>query len=162
MIFSATKTLIDTVCKYVSLEKLNVKSDTSNSFFGAEYDADFVEISTESSNTFSFEVSENEIIIFLFDDHIHFEDYTSDLADGEPDYVQRADEFLNKLFTLPIELHSTFKGIKMSAAKTFSLPKMAEKAVPAKQFAPQELKIFSKRKLSVSKQKYLTARLQNL
>lgn len=132
MIFKATETLTDTVCKYVPSEKLNVKSDTFKNYFGAEYDANFVEILTESSDTFSFEVSEKEIIIFFFNDHIHFEDYTSDLEYGELNYVQRADEFLNKLFTLPIELHSTFKGNKNVSSENFFITEKGRESCAGK------------------------------
>lgn len=146
MIFSATKTLTDTVCKYVPLEKLNVKFDTFKSFFGAEYDADFVEILTESSDTFSFEVSENEIIIFFFNDHIHFEDYAFDLEDGEHDYVQRADEFLNKLFTLPIEIHSTFKGNKNVSSESFFITEKGRESCAGKAVWSAGLKNVLKKK----------------
>lgn len=146
MIFEATKTLTDTVCKYVPLEKLNVKFDTFKSFFGAEYDADFVEILTESSDTFSFEVSENEIIIFFFNDHIHFEDYAFDLEDGEHDYVQRADEFLNKLFTLPIEIHSTFKGNKNVSSESFFITEKGRESCAGKAVCSAGLKNVLKKK----------------
>ena len=146
MIFEATKTLTDTVCKYVPLEKLNVKFDTFKSFFGAEYNADFVEILTESSDTFSFEVSENEIIIFFFNDHIHFEDYAFDLEDGEHDYVQRADEFLNKLFTLPIEIHSTFKGNKNVSSESFFITEKGRESCAGKAVCSAGLKNVLKKK----------------
>lgn len=146
MIFETTKTLTDTVCKYVPLEKLNVKSDTFKNYFGAEHDADFVEISTESSNTFSFEVSENEIIIFFFNDHIHFEDYTFDLDDSETDYVQRADEFLNKLFTLPIELHSTFKGNKNVSSENFFITENGRESCAGKTVCSAGIKNILKKK----------------
>lgn len=146
MIFAETKTLTDTVCKYVPFEKLNIKSDVCKDFKGLAYDADFVGISTESSDTFNFEVSENEIIIFFFNDHIHFEDYTSDLDDGEPDYVQRADEFLNKLFTLPIELHSTFKGNKIIRSESFFITENGKENCAGKTFMSAGLKNVLKKK----------------
>ena len=49
-------------------------------------------------NNVSFEVLDNEIIVFYFTDHYHFEDYSSELEEGEDDYIKRAKDFLIELF----------------------------------------------------------------
>lgn len=69
--------------------------------------SDFVTL--EAEHNVGFEVFENEIIIFYFKDHVHFEDYSSEREEGEPDYVERAKDFLVNLFTKEIRIEEYYK-----------------------------------------------------
>ena len=73
---------------------------------------DFVMI--DEKNHVGFDVMENEIIVFYFTDHMHFEDYTSELEEGEDDYIKRAKDFLIELLTYTIRHDEFFKGKKKS------------------------------------------------
>ena len=114
MNFEATKQLLDVVGRFIQIENINVQSDGNRDWRGREYIADYVEIIKEQPNRIGFEVVEEEIVIFFFTDHIHFEDYSSALNNDGPDYVARAIEFLKMLFTLPIERRYTTKGEKIT------------------------------------------------
>lgn len=155
MNFTATKTLTDTVGKYVSAEKLNIKSNGHKDYWGREYTADFVEIFSEEPNRLSFEVTENEIIVFFFTDHIHFEDYTFDLNDGEPDYIQRAAEFLDKLFTLPIALEYMSKGNRIIKSESFFISDNEKESCAGKTLSSAGIKnIFKKKRYRVEIKKF--------
>lgn len=64
----------------------------------------------EQSHRVGFEVLEQEIIVFYFTDHVHFEDYTCPPEEGQPNYVDRAKAFLTDLFTLPLRHRATYRG----------------------------------------------------
>ena len=61
----------------------------------------------DETHNVGFEIFENEIIVFFFSAHTHFENY-SDKNNSE--YISRAKEFLNKLFTCTIKHEKIFKG----------------------------------------------------
>lgn len=125
--FKATEQLIDTVSKFIPTERITIKSKGNKDWRGTEYTADYVEIIKEKPNRISFEVTEEEIILFFFSDHIHFEDYTLDLAPEDANYVDRAIEFLKKLFTLPIERRYTIKGDRVTRDESFFILPNQEK-----------------------------------
>ncbi len=127
MNFEATKRLLDVVSSYIPIENLTVKSDGNIDWRGRAYIADFVEIIKEGSNQISFQVTEKEIIVFFFTDHIHFEDYSSASENNDPNYVERAMEFLKKLFTFPVELRYTTKGDKIIWSESYFVLPNAEK-----------------------------------
>ena len=84
MNFEITNELIDTIKPYT--ENVTVKISTDNKDWkGRDYKSDFVTI--DEKNNVGFEVFDNEIIVFYFTDHYHFEDYSSELEDGEDDYI---------------------------------------------------------------------------
>lgn len=95
------------------LTKLHLKSLCLNAFDKSDF------VTLIENQDVGFEVFDNEIIVFYFTDHTHFEDYSSDLNEGDPDYVQRAKEFLKQLFTLPIRKYDIFKGKKLSCDKYY-------------------------------------------
>lgn len=116
MNYNTTQILLDTVKPYFDIE--NIKITTENTDWkDRPYKSDFVTL-IENQDV-GFEVFDNEIIVFYFTDHTHFEDYSSDLNEGDPDYVQRAKEFLKQLFTLPIRKYDIFKGKKLSCDKYY-------------------------------------------
>ncbi len=119
MNFKETEQLLTTVTKYLSSDKIRIQTDTCKDYLGKSYTADYVQITNDPNNHIGIEVTENEIIIFFFTDHAHFEDYTSPIKEGETNYIQRAAEFLDKLFTLPIERNYTIKGNRIIRDESF-------------------------------------------
>jgi hypothetical protein len=99
-------------------ENVNITISTENiDWKGEKYKSDFVTI--DEKNNFGFEVFDNEIIVFYFTDHCHFEDYTSDLEDGNDDYIKRAKDFIIKLFENKIKYVQIYKGKKLVAEKYY-------------------------------------------
>lgn len=103
-----TRQLLDVLKPYTDNVKLKITS---------EKDSDFVTI--DKYRNVGFEVFDNEIIVFYFTDHCHFEDYTSDLQDGQQNYVERAKEFLRNLFQHRIRHTRHYKGKRLYSEKYF-------------------------------------------
>ena len=116
MNFKITNELIDTIKPYIENATVTISSDNKD-WKGRDYKSDFVTI--DANNNVGFEVLENEIIVFYFTDHCHFEDYSSELQDGEDDYAQRAKKFLIDLFTNEIRYVSVYKGKKLFCEKYY-------------------------------------------
>lgn len=81
---------------------------TNEDWRGREYQSDLVTL--DSANNIGFEVLENEIIIFYFTEHHHFEDYSFERDLSLPNYVERAKEFLKDLFSCTIRYEKKYKG----------------------------------------------------
>jgi len=113
--FEITAALIEMIKPYT--EDIIIDSSAKKDYLGRKYQSDFVTIAQE--NNFGFEVFDNEIIVFLFTDHYHFEDYTSDLQEGQDDYVKRTKEFLKELFKVRIRHIEYYKGKKMISEKYY-------------------------------------------
>ena len=111
--FIATEKIVEFTDKFIPKSQYVVQTDGHKDYLGRSYTADYVEIIKQSPCHIAFEVVENEIIIFYFGDHIHFEDYSSELEQGMPNYVDRAIEFLEMFFRYPIERRYTSKGNKV-------------------------------------------------
>ena len=95
MNYETTKELLEVIDQYI--ENANITISTENEDWkGKKYESDFVTI--DEKNNVGFELFDNEIIVFYFTDHCHFEDYSSDLEDGDDDYIKRAKDFIVKLF----------------------------------------------------------------
>lgn len=112
----ATNELINFITPYVNMNSISVCSENTD-WRGKDAHSDF--ISVGESNSVSFEVFDNEIIIFYLGDHTHFEDYSSELQDGQVNYIERAKKFLAELFTLPVKHTSVFKGRKLAYDKYY-------------------------------------------
>ncbi len=67
----------------------------------------------DNNNNVGFKVFDNEITVFYFTDHCHFEDYTSEPKEME-DYIQRAKDFLVELFENKIKHIESYKGKALS------------------------------------------------
>ena len=76
MNFKITNELIDTIKPYTENAIITLSTDNKD-WKDRDYKSDFVTI--DEKNNFGFEVFDNEIIVFYFTDHYHFEDYSSDL-----------------------------------------------------------------------------------
>lgn len=114
MNYSVTQELLSIAKAYCNPENITISTENKD-FKGRTYLSDFITL-IEKQNI-SFEVFDNEIIVGYFTDHIHFEDYSSGLNEGERDYIERAKEFLTNLFTLPIRYTETFKGKTLISEK---------------------------------------------
>ena len=120
MNYSVTKELLDTIKPMVSEDTININTKNTD-WRGKEYYSDFVTI--DDKNGVGFEVLENEIIMFYFAEHHHFEDYSYELEDGQPDYIARAKDFLKDLFCCTITQQKVFKGKALISEKyIFTLP----------------------------------------
>lgn len=118
MNYETTAILLDAIRPY--LENASVKISTENrDLRGQSYESDLVNI--DPVNHVGFEVFENEIIVSYFSDHCHFEDQTSELQDGEENYIERAKSFLIELFEHKIQLIECWKGKKLSSEKYYLL-----------------------------------------
>ncbi len=127
MNFKGTEKLISVTGKFINADNYNIRTKGHKNYRGVEYTADYVEIINDPHNSVSFEVTENEIIVFFFTDHVHFNDYAMDLEDNESDYIERAAEFLENLFTLPIERKYTVKGNKVIRDESMFIQSQTEK-----------------------------------
>lgn len=116
MNFEITTELLETIKSYI--EKANTTIATENKDWkGRNYKSDFVTI--DEKNNVGFEVFDNEIIVFYFTDHYHFEDYSSELQDGDDNYIKRAKDFLNELFENQIKYIEIYKGKKLATEKYY-------------------------------------------
>ncbi len=146
MNFESTQRLLDVVSNYVKTENISIESGDNKDWKGRKYIADFVEIIKEEPNQISFEVTGEEIIIFFFNDHVHFDDYSSALDNNDADYVERAIEFLKKMFTLPIETRYTTKGDRIIRNESyFVLPNNEKESCVGTAFGSAGLKNFFKK-----------------
>lgn len=127
MNFQATDKLIAVTNKYIKCDNYTIKTEGHKDYRGVDYTADYVEILNDTSNSVSFEVTENEIIIFFFSDHVHFSDYGLEVEEDEPDYIDRAVEFFENLFTPPIERKYIIKGNKVVRDKSYFIMSQTEK-----------------------------------
>jgi len=118
MNFEITSELLKVLEPYI--EKAAVTVSTENKDWkNCDYKSDFVMI--DKKNNVGFEVMDSEIIAFYFTDHYHFEDYTSELQEGQKNYIERAKEFLLELFQYRIRHIEYYKGKTLSSEKYFIL-----------------------------------------
>lgn len=127
MNFKVTEKLISITNKFINADNYIIQTERHKDYQGIEYTADYVEIISDTHNSVGFEVTEDEIIVFFFTDHAHFNDYGMDLKDNEPDYIERAAEFLEKLFILPIERKYTVKGTTVVREESLFILSQTEK-----------------------------------
>lgn len=128
MNYQTTQELLHTIHPFA--EKSNIQISISNKDYrGKEYKSDYITI--DKNNSVGFEVFENEIIVFFFSEHHHFEDYSFTLDDGEPDYIMRAKEFLTNLLTCTIRQEKTFKGKTLTRERYIFVHKDGTEECPA-------------------------------
>ena len=114
MNFEITNELINTLKQYTENATITLSTDNKD-WKDRDYKSDFVTI--DEKNNFGFEVFDNEIIVFYFTYHYHFEDYSSELEDGEDDYIKRAKDFLTDLFENQIKYVEIYRGKKLATEK---------------------------------------------
>lgn len=116
MNYEITKELIETITPYIVPDSITISTNKIN-WKGSKYYSDLV--TAEQKHRVGFEVFDNEIIVFYFTDHCHFEDYSSNISDIEDNYIIRAKKFIIELFTLPIRHVETYKGKKLISEKYY-------------------------------------------
>lgn len=114
MNFEITSVLLEALKPYLENSVVDISTDNTD-WRNRNYKSDLVTI--DAKNHVGFEVFENEIIAFYFTDHYHFEDYTSELQDGEENYIERAKHFLKELFEYKIRHVEYYKGKTLSSEK---------------------------------------------
>lgn len=118
--YTVTQELLNIIEPFVSVHAISI-STRNVDWRGKEYDSDLITI--DDKNRIGFEVFDNEIIMFYFSEHHHFEDYSSVFDESEPDYIERAKTFLRDLFSCTITHQKTFKGKTLISEKyTFIHP----------------------------------------
>ena len=93
---------------YINNATITISSDKGSDF-----------VTIDEKNNVGFEVFDNEIIVFYFTDHQHFEDYSSVLEDKEEHFIERAMDFLSKLLQYPIRHICCYKGKRISIEKYY-------------------------------------------
>ena len=116
MYFEITNELINTLKQYTENATITLSTDNKD-WKDRDYKSDFVTI--DEKNNFCFEVFDNEIIVFYFTDHYHFEDYSSDLEDGDDNYIKRAKGFIVELLENKIKYIQIYKGKKLATEKYY-------------------------------------------
>lgn len=105
--FDATKRILSKISRYISVDSVCVEQTTA-------YYGNAVELVTVSEEVnVGFEAAEESVIFYFFSDHVHFDDYTSELEEGDPDFLTRAEAFVDDLFTRPIHRRYTRKGTRV-------------------------------------------------
>lgn len=118
MNFETTAVLLEVLTPYIENAIVDISSYSKN-WRNRGYKSDFVTI--DAKNHVGFEVFDNEIIVFYFTDHYHFEDYSSEPQDREENYIKRAESFLKELFEYKIRHVEYYKGKTLSSEKYFLL-----------------------------------------
>lgn len=116
MNFEITNELINTIKPYTENVTIIISTDNKD-WKGRNYKSDLVTI--DEKNRVGFEVLDQEIIVFYFTDHYHFEDDSSDLNDGDDNYIKRAKDFIIHLFTEQIKYIEIYRGKKLAAEKYY-------------------------------------------
>ena len=118
MNFETTSILLDAIKPYIKNAAVEITVANSDRH-DRSYKSDIVSI--DAKNNVGFEVFDNEVIVFYFTDHCHFEDYSSELQNGEDNYIERARSFLKGLFKNKIRHIEYYKGKTLSSEKYFIL-----------------------------------------
>ncbi len=118
MNFNITAMLLEVLKPYIENADVTISSENKD-WKNRDYKSDLVTI--DKKNNVAFEVFENEVIVYYFTDHCHFEDYSSELREGQAPFSERAKEFLLELFQYSIRHVEYFKGKTLSSEKYFIL-----------------------------------------
>ena len=118
MNFETTLILLDSLQSYTGNSKIEISAENKD-WRNHSCKSDFIAI--DAKNHIGFEVLENEIIVFFFTDHCHFQDYSLSLQDGEDNYIERAKTFLNELFKYRVRHVEYYNGNALYSEKYFLL-----------------------------------------
>ena len=116
MNYLTTKALLEALNPYTDNASIHI-STVNKDWQGKEYKSDFVMI--DEKNHVGFEVFDNEILVFYFTDHCHFEDYSYGSENEGADYIKRAKDFLMLLFENRIKYIEIYKGKKLASEKYY-------------------------------------------
>lgn len=143
---SREKTLLflDKIRDYIDIENVELKEET---FRGSKY----IEVQLTPNGEISFHVYDNEIIVFYFSAHSHFDNYWY----GDNRYIDEAVDFLIYLFNEPFKLVEFFKGENNIGVKQYVLEDGEEICVSEILYTRHSLKnIFKKRRCEIKIIKY--------
>ncbi|MCD8026745.1 MAG: hypothetical protein LUF33_07460 [Clostridiales bacterium] len=116
MNFKTTLELLEVLDPFIENANITV-SDRSKNIKNKNLKSDYVMI--DRKNNIGFEVFDNEISVFYFTEHCHFDDYASELIEGEDDYIKRAKDFLFELLQNQIRHMEIFKGESLHSEKYY-------------------------------------------
>ena len=114
--FETTSVLLEVLKPYIENSVVDISTENKD-WRNRDYKSDLVTI--DAKNRVGFQVFDNEIIIFYFTGHCHFEDYSSEPQNGQDNYIERAKSFLKKLFEYKILHIEYYKGKSLSSKKYF-------------------------------------------
>lgn len=117
MNYETTSLILKELEPYIVNSQIKISSKNEN-YFHSKCKSDYIMI--DSANNVGFEVFDNEIIVFYFTMHIHFEDYSFEPDDDKDNnYIKRAELFLKELFEYTIQHIEYYKGKKLISEKYF-------------------------------------------
>ncbi len=118
MNFENTTQLLEALKPFTENADITVSTENKD-WKNRAYRSDLVTIDQE--NNVGFEVFPNEIVVFFFTDHLHFEDYTCEPEKEQENYVERAKSFLLELFQYKIRHIEFYKGKTLLREKYYIL-----------------------------------------
>ncbi|MBQ8683328.1 MAG: hypothetical protein IJ518_02280 [Clostridia bacterium] len=115
--FDTTKRILSKIGRYVSVDSVSVEQTT-------DYCGNPVELITISKDVnVGFEAAEESVIFYFFSDHVHFDDFSVELEGDEPNFLARAESFVDDLFTLPIHRRYSRKGTRVVSDQSWFVQK---------------------------------------
>lgn len=116
MNFDITSKIIEELKPYIKDESIAVSLENKD-WKKRDYKSDLVTI--DEKNNVGFEVFDNEIIVYYFTDHCHFEDYSSEFDEVEDNYIKRAIDFLAELLQYKICHQEYYRGKSLYSEKYY-------------------------------------------
>lgn len=107
MNYKITSQLLDALENYFVKSEISISTENKD-WKNRDCKSDLVMI--DEKNNVGFEVFDNEIIVFYFTDHSHFEDYSSEPDEVEDNYIKRAANFILELFQYKICHKEYYRG----------------------------------------------------
>ena len=115
MNYKVTEDILNSIQPVCDLSNVSVSTENED-WRGRTNKSDFVTINER--HNIGFEVFDNEIIVFYFTNHDHF-DYDSSMTENYEEYAANVIDFLNRIFTLPILYVKVTKGKSVKREEYF-------------------------------------------
>lgn len=115
MNYKTTSQLLEAMDTFIDKSKISISTDNKD-WKNRDYKSDFVMIDDKSN--VGFEVFDNEIIVYYFTGHYHFNDYNLE-NEYDNNYIKRAEIFLLDLFKKQIKHEQTYKGNSLTSEKYY-------------------------------------------
>lgn len=109
--------ILEKISHYCNLDKIE-KSDEQTDWRGKKYHSDFIILDKE--NNIGFEAFADEVSVFYFKEHQHFNNYTND-DKTDLAYIDWAVELLIDIFTCEIKHIEVFKGKNLCCEEYYFL-----------------------------------------
>ncbi len=124
---SLTREIIKSIQKYLKDGTVSV-GVRSTEWHDRNHESDKIVIDNDSS--VGFEVFEDEIIVYFFSDHYHYEDYSYVLDEDDPTFSERATALIKGLLTSTVSLERTFKGSHLVSERYIFIDSDGKNASP--------------------------------